>query len=156
MLTQTTKDIALNEFVARTSDPRNRRRLTSKLVEDSFAVAQQFVDAQSEYESGNVIAPADNARPKPSPVDVQLWDPEAMAPMVRDGQKVMTTVTPDVGAFPAGLDFNHHFVQAHLIGRLKLGMPLPSCLWTMEQEIAIAKLASDAGVPNPLKPAVKC
>ena len=102
------------------------------------------------------IAPADNARPKPSPVDVQLWDPEAMAPMVRDGQKVMTTVTPDVGAFPAGLDFNHHFVQAHLIGRLKLGMPLPSCLWTMEQEIAIAKLASDAGVPNPLKPAVKC
>ena len=71
--------------------------------------------------------------------------------MVRDGKPVMTTVTPDVEAFPAGLDFNHHFVQAHLIGRLELGMPLPSCLWTMEQEIAIKSLAADAGVANPLE-----
>ena len=152
MLTQTLKDVALTEFVARTSDPRNRRRLTSKLVEDAFIVAEQFVQAENAYDARQRdIAPADNARPKPSPVDVQLWDPEAMAPMVRDGKPVMTTVTPDVGAFPAGLDFNHHFVQAHLIGRLELGMPLPSCLWTMEQEIAIKSLAADAGVANPLE-----
>ena len=152
MLTETAKAIALNEFVARTSDPRNRRRLTSKLVEDSFIVAEQFVDAQAAYDARQRdIAPADNARPKPSPVDVQLWDPEAMAPMVKDGKPVMITMTPDVEAFPAGLDFDHHFVQAHLIGRLMLGMPLPSCIWSMEQQFAIAKLASDAGVANPLE-----
>ena len=151
MITQTLKDIALSEFVARTSNPHNRRRHPAKLAEDAFAVAQQFVDAQDEYESGNVIEPADNARPKPTPVDVQLWDPEAMAPMVKDGQPVMITMTPDVEAYPAGLDFNHHFVQAHLIGRLMLGIPLPSRLWSMEQEIAIKSLAADAGVPNPLE-----
>ena len=151
MLTQTLKDIALSEFVAQTSNPHNRRRHPAKLVEDAFAVAQQFVDAQAAYEAGNVIAPADRTRPAPSAVTVQLWDPEAMAPMTKEGKPIMTTVTPDVDAFPAGLDFNHHFVQAHLMGRLELGMPLPSCIWSMEQEIAIKSLAADAGVANPLE-----
>ena len=151
MLTETAKAIALNEFVARTSDPRNRRRLTSKLVEDSFIVAEQFIDAQNAYEAGNVVAPADRTKPAPSAVTVQLWDPEAMSPMIKDGQPVMITMTPDVEAFPAGLDFDHHFVQAHLRGRLELGMTLPSCLWNMEQEFAIAKLAQEAGVDNPLE-----
>lgn len=154
MLTQTTKEIALNEFVARTSDPRNRRRLTSKLVEDSFAVAQQFVDAQSAYDAGNVIAPADRTKPAPSAVTVQLWDPESMLPMVRDGQPVMTTVTPDVDAWFPGLPFDHHLTKANLIGRLELCLPLPDINWTMDQEFAIAKLADEIGVPNPLETAV--
>ena len=154
MITQTIKDIALSEFVARTSDPRNRRRHPSKLVEDSFSVAQQFVEAEAAYEAGNVITPADKGKQKPSVVTVNLWDPVAMAPMVKDGAPVMTNVMPDVDAFPAGLDFDHHFVQAHLMGRLELGMPLPSCLWTIEQEFAIAKLAAEIGVPNPLETAV--
>ena len=154
MLTQTLKDVALSEYVAQTSNPYNRRRHPAKLVEDAFAVAQQFVEAEAEYDAGNVITPATKTKPNPSPVDVKLWDPEAMKPMMKDGKPVMITMVPDVDAFPAGLDFNHHFVQAHLMGRLMLGMTLPSCLWTMEQEFAIAKLASDVGVPNPLKPAL--
>jgi len=151
MLTETIKSIALNEFVARTSDPRNRRRLTSKLVEDSFIVAEQFVQAENAYEAGNNVIAPERTRPAPSAVTVQVWDPEAMAPMVKEGKPVMTTVTPDVGAYPAGLDFHHHFVQAHLMGRLELGMPLPSRPWTMDQEFAIRNLAANVGVDNPLE-----
>ena len=152
MLTQTLKDVALTEFVARTSDPQNRRRLTSKLVEDSFVVAEQFVDAQAAYDAGQSIASADKTKPNPSPVMVQLWDPFMQAPKVDDnGKPVMIEIKPNVGVWPAGLPFGHHHVQACLIGRLELGLSLPNIDWKMDQEIAIKSMAAEIGVANPLE-----
>lgn len=151
MLTQTLKDVALTEFVARTSDPRNRRRLTSKLVEDSFAVAEQFVDAQAAYDAGQPIASADKTKPNPSPVMVQQWDPFMGRPKVNDaGKPVMIEIKPDVTCWTS-LPFGYHHVQACLMGRLELGLPLPDIDWTMEEGFAIAKLAQEAGVDNPLE-----
>ena len=151
MLTQTTKDIALATFVGMTKNPANRRRHPRRMIEDAFTEADAYVRAENAYDARQRdIAPADNARPKPSPVDVQLWDPFMSRPKVDDdGKPVMVTVAPDLGAYPAGLPFFHHHVQSHLRGKLELGLPLPSCIFSIDQKVEIKNMAAEIGVPNP-------
>ena len=137
MLTQTLKDVALAEFVARTSNPHNRRRHPAKLVEDAFAVAQQFVEAQAAYDAGQSIASADKTKPNPSPVMVQQWDPFMGGPKVDDaGKPVMIEIKPDVTCWTS-LPFGHHHVQACLMGRLELGLPLPDIDWTWRKVLRL-------------------